>query len=318
MPELLRPRDVAEAVEMLRAAAARGESVHPCGQASRLARRPGSRPGGTRLSLAALDDLVWLDVADQTCEVEAGMSPAALDRQLQEVGLELGVLAPGAGEGTLAGLFLSQEVNLLQAAYGPARDQVLGARWLLADGTAIRTGARVVKSVAGYDLTRLLLGSEGRLAVCLSLTLRLRPRPTRLHWRRLPYAAWREARASLPTPRHAFQLGEGDGYLAWPDPMPAVAEDFGPCTPEDGVAALQALLETFGAHPQRVALAAAPDHAPPVPWDWASLQVPESPAAGALTRRQEDRLLPDPNPAAWTPLQEALVPGGPHLGGPDA
>ena len=228
------------------------------------------------------------------------------------------MLAPGASEGTLGGLFLSQEVNLLQAAYGPARDQVLGARWLLADGTAIRTGARVVKSVAGYDLTRLLLGSEGRLAVCLSLTLRLRPRPARLHWRRLPYAAWLEARASLPTPRHAFTLDQGDGYLAWPDPMPAVAEGFGSCTPEKGVAALQALLETFGSHPRRVALAAAPDHAPPGPWDWSSLQVPESPTAEAPTRRQEDRLLPDPNPAAWEALQEALVPGGPHLGGPDA
>ncbi|MGB0685193.1 MAG: FAD-binding oxidoreductase, partial [Planctomycetota bacterium] len=268
MPELLRPRDAAEATEMLRAAAASGESVHPCGRASRLARRPGARPDGLRLSVAGLDELAWLDVADQTCEVAAGMSPATLDRHLQEVDLELGVLAPGADEGTLGGLFLSQEVNLLQAAYGPARDQVLGAQWLLADGTAIRTGARVVKSVAGYDLTRLLLGSEGRLAICLSLTLRLRPRPARLHWRRLPYVAWLEARASLPNPRHAFQLGDGDGYLAWPDPLPAVAEDFGPCTPEDGVAALKTLLNTFAAHPRRVALAAAPDHAPSVPWDW--------------------------------------------------
>ena len=200
-PEVLVPDSVAALADALRAAQADGVTVLPRGRGSRLLRHAPTAAPARWLSTAALQGVRWIDVADQTCEVEAGLAPAALEALLAPHRLTLGVLAPCAGAGTLGGLFLSGELSLLHAACGPPRDQVLGGEWLLADGSRIRSGARVVKSVAGYDLTRLLLGSRGRLAVCTALTLRLRPLPRRVDWWQCADPqAWSRCRRPRPPP----------------------------------------------------------------------------------------------------------------------
>lgn len=200
--------DVAHAGEFLRECHLSGFSVMPCGRRSRLPRVLPEAAPDRWLSLRRLDSVLWLDAADQTCEVEAGMSPADLQLHLDAVGLELPVLCPSHEEGTLGGLFQSPETSLLEDSCGPARDFVLGGTWLLADGTQVRTGARVVKSVAGYDVTRLLLGSRGRLAILLSLILKLRPKPKQLHWVRGPVdqtaPADRPTATEWPRPRLQF------------------------------------------------------------------------------------------------------------------
>jgi hypothetical protein len=156
------------------------------------------------LSLAECQKMLWLDVADQTCEVQAGMSPAALISHLEGTGLELAVMCRNPNSGTLGGLFMAAEASLLSPSCGPTRDFVLGASWILADGCSVRSGARVVKSVAGYDVTRLLLGSRGQLAINTSLILRLRPAPRELLWFQVETQEWLQIQTQLAPARLVF------------------------------------------------------------------------------------------------------------------
>ncbi|MDA0666383.1 MAG: FAD-binding oxidoreductase [Planctomycetota bacterium] len=171
----MRPTSREELRSFLHKAQVAGKSVLPCGQGTRLERFLPQADPDVWLSCAELKKILWIDAEDQTCCVEAGLSLDALQKALASFHLQLDVLAPNASSGSLGGLFMSRERSLTEKYSGPTRDQVLGASWMMADGNTVQSGARVVKSVAGYDVTRLLLGSRGRLAICLDLTLRLRP-----------------------------------------------------------------------------------------------------------------------------------------------
>ena len=185
-----RPTSREELRGFLKKAQSAGQSVFPCGQGSRLKRfLPKAKPD-LWLSCSELKEILWVDPADQTCCVEAGLSLDALQKTLASFHLQLDVLDPNASSGSLGGLFMSRERSLTEKYSGPTRDQVLGASWMMADGSEIQSGARVVKSVAGYDVTRLLLGSRGRLAICLDLTLRLRPIRPETHWVVAPKGAF--------------------------------------------------------------------------------------------------------------------------------
>lgn len=175
MHKLVRPDSREEMRRLLLQAHGLGRSVLPCGNGTRLHRFLPNADPDVWLSTSHLDQMVWLDAEDQTCCVEAGMSMQTLQEVLAPLHLQLDIVAPGAQLGTLGGLFMSRERSLSEELCGPTRDHVLGATWMMADGSILKSGARVVKSVAGYDVSRLLLGSRGRLAICLDLTLRLRP-----------------------------------------------------------------------------------------------------------------------------------------------
>lgn len=182
MIQNLRPTSREEAQSLLRQAHENGYSVLATGHGSRMQRSLPDADPDCWLHLQGLKDLIWLDAEDQTCCVEAGMSLQNLQDLLEPHQLQLDVVVPMQTEGTLGGLFLSREKSLTERRCGALRDQVLGATWLMADGSLIQSGARVVKSVAGYDVTRLLLGSRGRLAIAIDFTLRLRPRRKQRYW----------------------------------------------------------------------------------------------------------------------------------------
>ena len=194
----------ARAVEILQEAQRDRKSVLPCGNGTRLQRFLPEADPDRWLSVAGMQEMVWLDAEDQTCAVEAGMSPAKLQELLAPHALQVDALCPNMEHGTLGGIFMSRERSLLAAGCGPLRDQVLGATWLMADGSIVESGARVVKSVAGYDVTRLFLGSRGRLAICLDLTLRLRPKAPARRWFTLERQAWLQRDPTFPEPRLAI------------------------------------------------------------------------------------------------------------------
>jgi hypothetical protein len=305
---------------LLREASSNRQRLWPCGRQSRLRRVFHQDPKAEHvISTAKLQTIHWLDREDQTCEVDVGLSPHALQQELAPLGLELGVESPGNQEGTLGGLFLSREVNLLHQAYGHAREQVLGLRAYLADGTQVQAGSRVVKSVAGYDLTRLLLGSEGRLAVVTRLILRLHPRPKALDWRRIPIANWPNLRQSLPTPRYAFQLAhQNELFVAWPSPLPQVAASWPQLDPALGEAARVELLNSFAECPQRVAYSRRPQTLVSGPFDWNSLQAPWSDGERLPSHDPDAQMIPPRQvPPSWAALRRALAPQSPTFGPQD-
>jgi len=211
------PTTEGEAQDWIRQALASSTPWQPIGSSTRRSRLLGSATDDSGspalsaqlLSSAAIKKIHWIDAEDRTCEVDAGLPLAELTAALAENGLMLGHHAQA---GTVGGLLNSGEPSLLAGSCGLPRDQVLGATWLLPDGRRIRSGARVVKSVAGYDVTRLLLSAQGQLAMCTRLILRLRPIPQDLRWYQLPVDLQRPAASWKPWVD--FSLGESR-YAAW-------------------------------------------------------------------------------------------------------
>ena len=251
----LAPSELAEAAAMVREHHANGTSLLPIGRASRLARHLEGTTTDceslSTISVAGCDRIIEINPAEQTCVVEAGVSPLQLGQAVAEYGLELGVICPNQAEGTIGGIFMAPEISLYRGKWGNPREQVLSADWILADGSTITTGARVVKSVAGYDLTRLILGSRGQLALCTQLCLRLRTRPRYSVWLSLPLSCGEQ----LPDPRFLellFSCQNGDCYWLRADelaitPAPAMTMH----SPEEGNEALQQVLSDFAGSPRR-------------------------------------------------------------------
>lgn len=153
--------------------------VRLVGSGSRLQPLPPAT--ATELDLSACDKIVRLDAGDQTCTVECGVKLGELKEALAEHNIELPCLYDNAA-GTIGGLFASDPFGPAAAGCPDPRNLLLGVDALLANGTAFRSGARVVKSVAGFDVHKLLVGSSGRLFVAARLHLRLKPRPRAEQW----------------------------------------------------------------------------------------------------------------------------------------
>jgi glycolate oxidase len=135
-----------------------------------------TRPGVV-IDCTALDRVKDLDRANHTCVVEPGVITAKLDRLAQTEGLFYPPDPSSLEECTLGGNAATNAGGPRAFKYGVTRDYVLGFEAVTMDGTHLRVGKRTVKGVTGYDLTALLVGSEGTLAVFTEITLRLTPTP---------------------------------------------------------------------------------------------------------------------------------------------
>jgi glycolate dehydrogenase FAD-linked subunit len=131
--------------------------------------------GGLVICFDRMDRIVEVDLANQTAVVEAGVTLRQLNEHLAPLGL-LYPVAPGETSGTLGGNVNTNAGGMRAVRHGVTRNHVLALELVLADATVVRTGAPVVKSSSGYDLTQLVIGSEGTLALVTEATLRLTPR----------------------------------------------------------------------------------------------------------------------------------------------
>lgn len=173
------PADAAGVELCLRLAAEHNAGVVPAGFGLRLGH--GNPPSRCDLVLSTrrLTRVLAHEAADLTLVVEAGASLTDLDRYLAPFGQRLAA-DPPAPECTSIGGWLATDVfGPQRRCDGKARDQLIGIRACLVDGTSIRGGGRVVKNVAGYDLMKLMIGSFGSLAVITEACFKVRPRPAR-------------------------------------------------------------------------------------------------------------------------------------------
>jgi len=130
---------------------------------------------GEDLTTEGLDRILEHEAGDLTCTVEAGVRLSALQSALAEHGQRLSLDPPG--DPTVGALLAQNLSGPLRHRFGAPRDLVLGVTLVLPDGTIASAGGKVVKNVAGYDLARLVCGSEGRLALIARVSLRLHPLP---------------------------------------------------------------------------------------------------------------------------------------------
>ena len=136
------------------------------------------RPADTVLDVTGLSGIVTHNPGDMTVEVRAGTPFAALQDELAQHHQRVAVDPARAAEGaTLGGLFATADSGPRSLQYGSLRDLVIGATVVLPDGTTAHSGGHVIKNVAGYDLTKVLHGAHGTLAVIAGLVLRLHPAP---------------------------------------------------------------------------------------------------------------------------------------------
>ena len=130
------------------------------------------------LPTAELDAIVSHDPGDFTAVVQAGVPLARAQATFAEHDQMLALDPPDPGGATVGGVVATSDAGPLRHRYGPARDLVIGITLALADGTVARSGGRVIKNVAGYDLPKLASGSFGTLGVITEVCLRLHPRPS--------------------------------------------------------------------------------------------------------------------------------------------
>jgi D-lactate dehydrogenase (cytochrome) len=169
------PSSTEELSEIMKRAFAERWTVTPVGGKTSLENPATSLTVNT----SRLDKIIEHEPSDLIAVAQAGVTLSAFNKTLAENGQWLPLDPPDDGRATLGGVIATGLGGAQQFGYGRPRGSVIGMKVVLADGSVIKAGGRVVKNVAGYDLCKLFTGSYGTLGIITELIFKLRPRPAR-------------------------------------------------------------------------------------------------------------------------------------------
>ena len=159
--------------------------------------------GGLILDMCRMNKIIDIRIADRLAVVQPGVVYADFEKALAPHGFFFPP-DPASGKAcTLGGNVATNAGGLRGAKYGVTRDYVLGLEVVLPDGRVMRTGSNCMKSVSGYDLTRLFVGSEGTLGIVTEITLKINPKPKAFHTGLAYFASLRDAGQSITDIMHS-------------------------------------------------------------------------------------------------------------------
>ena len=194
---VVRPGSTAEVSAVLRVADELHVPVTARGSGTGLSGGAISPGDGILVSFERMNTILEIDLDNHVAVVQPGVTLEELNRAAAEHGLVYPVF-PGEASASLGGNVATNAGGMRAIKYGVTRHHVLGLEAVLASGDVIRTGGKFVKTSTGYDLTQLIVGSEGTLALVTEATLKLHPRLTHAATVLAPYTTLDEVTAAVP------------------------------------------------------------------------------------------------------------------------